>query len=142
MVYTYNRNFSCSDEQIFDLLIDSESYPLFLEWWETAEILERQENTLRHQHIAQLFGMRQRFTLITTYERPLWIRNVLEKEICKKFEYDWKIKYITSSTCDVTFNLDMVFATEPLQTRFDEMAEEFLLDILENCDKEGQKRYG
>lgn len=142
MVYTYNRNFSCSDEQIFDLLIDSESYPLFLSWWETAEILERQENTLRHQHIVQLFGMRQRFTLITTYERPRWIRNVLEKEICKKFEYEWKIKYSTSSTCDVTLNLDMVFATQPLQTRFDDMSEEFLLDILENCDKEGQKRYG
>lgn len=62
-----------SPEQMFDLVIDVERYPLFLPWVAGAELHERSERNLLASMEMSRSGVKERFTTRNEFERPAYM---------------------------------------------------------------------
>lgn len=104
---TVELPFTC--DQLFDLVADIESYPLFLPHWRSARIVRREADTL---YVEQEVGLplpllRFRFHSIATLECPhrLHIRTldgpVGNLEIC------WQFGRVSAKSSRVTFTVHM-----------------------------------
>ena len=62
-----------SAEQLFELVLDIESYPDFVPGWHSVRILERRSNALTVEQTLKTGPLRWRFVSLATFTRPTQI---------------------------------------------------------------------
>ena len=77
-------------EDLFDLVLDIESYPEFVPGWQLAHIVEQGDNCLR---VAQKIGLgpaRLTFTSVANFERPHLIHIESTGRAFSQLRIDWR----------------------------------------------------
>lgn len=98
-----------SVEQMFDLVNDVASYPLYMEGCVGAVVLEESEDTMIARLDLKKGGVGQSFTTCNTLLRPERIGLRLHDGPFKKLSGEWSFKPLTESACKVMLDLEFEF---------------------------------
>ena len=79
-------------EQVFELLLDVESYPEFVPGWHSVLIRQRGGNTLSVEQVLRIGPLSWRFTSTATFERPTRITIESTAAPFQRLVLDWRIK--------------------------------------------------
>ncbi len=104
-----------SAEQMFDLVNDVESYPLFLPWCSGSEVLEQSETELKGKIDLSKAGVKQSFTTLNTLSRPESIIISLVEGPFSKLNGSWEFKALADNACKVTLQLEFDFLNAMLR---------------------------
>jgi len=97
-----------SPEQMFDLVLDVDSYPEFLPWCIATRVTERGENTLTADMVIGFKMFREGYTSIVAYQRPHRIDVHYKRGPFKYLENHWVFERHAQG-CTVDFHVDFEF---------------------------------
>ncbi|VAW78298.1 Ribosome association toxin RatA [hydrothermal vent metagenome] len=104
-----------SAEQMFDLVNDVESYPVFLPWCSGSEVLEQSETELKGKIDLSKAGVKQSFTTLNALSRPESIIISLVEGPFSKLNGSWHFIALTDNACKVTLQLEFDFLNAMLR---------------------------
>lgn len=98
-----------SAQQMFDLINDIESYPLFLDGCVAAEVIAREESSVEARLTLGMSGMQQSFVTRNELLPPeQMIMRLIEGPFIQ-FEGCWSFKPLDENACKVSLELEFVF---------------------------------
>lgn len=100
-----------SAEQMYALVNDVASYPAFLPWCSSADVLEEDTSLMRASLEVSKGGVRQSFTTQNTLKAHELISMRLEHGPFKKLKGDWQFIALRDDACKVV--LDLEFELKP-----------------------------
>ncbi|MFT5260222.1 MAG: ribosome-associated toxin RatA of RatAB toxin-antitoxin module [Saprospiraceae bacterium] len=116
-MYTINRSalVAFSDQQMYDLINDIDSYQLFLPWCGGSNIIERMHTEKGDDHIIgsvtiAFKGVNKTFTTKNTPTPFNEIRMELVDGPFSELTGSWQFKALNESACKVSLNLEFGFA--------------------------------
>lgn len=98
-----------TQEQMFDLVNDIESYPAFLPNCTNAQILKQSEDTIEAELTLSKAGLEYQFSTRNSLERPTKMGLTLLSGPFKTFEGIWCFKPLSNGT-EVQFTLTFEFS--------------------------------
>ena len=124
-------------QAMYALVVDVESYPVFLPWCDRAEVLERREDGLTARLSLHYAGIRQSFTTRNVHEPDRSVRLQLVDGPFSTLDGHWLFKPIVlpgggtePTACRIEFELRYAFANRLLEAAispvFDRIAETFV----------------
>jgi ribosome-associated toxin RatA of RatAB toxin-antitoxin module len=102
--------YSC--EQMFDVVNDVISYPVFLPWCDASEIIEQSDREMVARLTLAKAGMRQSFTTRNRLERPNAIDMGLVDGPFRSLEGHWRFSALGDDGCKVDMNLRFDFSSK------------------------------
>ncbi|MDH5766248.1 MAG: type II toxin-antitoxin system RatA family toxin [Gammaproteobacteria bacterium] len=97
-------------EEMYKLVEDIESYPQFLPWCRSTEVLSRDENEVRASIEIAKSGLHKSFTTTNRMQKNKIIEMRLLKGPFKHLQGFWRFDALKNSqACKVTFDLDFEF---------------------------------
>ncbi len=96
-------------EQMFDLVVDVESYPEFLPWCEGAELRSSSENEIVGGMTLGIKGINATFVTRNVLQRPAVMNMVLEEGPFKVLEGVWNFDALGDKGCKVSLHIDFEF---------------------------------
>ena len=105
---------SFSDQQMFDLVNDVESYPEFINGCKRTKILAQGEGWMEAELDLQKAGFSQTIATSNTVAPPASIILKLKSGPFKHFEGRWYFDSIKADACKVTFTLEYEFKNKLL----------------------------
>ncbi len=96
--------------QMFNLVDDIESYPLFLPDCHAAEVLERGAHFCKARLGLKKLGVTQYFTTRNDTQRPEWIRLHLVEGPFRLLEGEWRFLDLAPQACKVSLDLRYEFS--------------------------------
>lgn len=103
------RVLPCSAQDMYDAVMDIESYPEFLPWVADARILTRDNDELTAELIAELAGMRHSFRTLDRFMPGKLIEIRLIDGPFKFLESLWSFDQLGESSCRVHFSIEFEF---------------------------------
>lgn len=98
-----------SAQQVYDLVNDVASYPQFLPWCASSEVLQQTNKEILASLEVQKGKFRQRFTTRNELDVPASIIMQLVKGPFSKLRGEWHFTGLNVNTCRVSFELDFAF---------------------------------
>ncbi len=98
-----------SPEQMFDLVIDVESYPEFLPWCEGSELRSCTETEIVGGMTLGIKGFNASFVTRNILQRPSVMNMVLEEGPFKVLEGIWEFQALGDNGCKVSLTIDFEF---------------------------------
>lgn len=98
-----------SKEQLFDLVLDIESYPEFLPWCKAARILPRDGDDIYADLVLNFKGFTEKYTSKITYNKP---HSISVEMVEGPFEYlvnNWNFNIISENCTEIDFFIDFRF---------------------------------
>lgn len=139
-----------SPEQIFDLVVDIESYPRFVPGWRAVRIAGRERNLggdpsrgrlLVDQAVSEK-GLRFRFRTEARYRRPAYIRIATTSAPYRYFMLIWRFAGDGRGGARVGVHMRYRLRAVPLQ-RIAESHFNSLFDrVVHSFEREARRRYG
>lgn len=103
------RVLPCSAQDMYNAVMDIESYPEFLPWVADARILTRDDDELTAELIAELAGMRHSFRTLDRFMPGKLIEIRLIDGPFKFLESLWSFDQLGESSCRVHFSIEFEF---------------------------------
>jgi coenzyme Q-binding protein COQ10 len=103
------RVLPCSAQDIYDAVMDIETYPEFLPWVADARILTRGDDELTAELVAELAGMRHSFRTLDRFMPGKLIEIRLIDGPFKFLESLWSFDQLGESSCRVHFSIEFEF---------------------------------
>jgi len=103
------RLVDCSAQDMFDLVLDIEAYPVFLPWVADATILTKQAGELTAELIADLAGTRHSFKTIDRYVANKLVEIRLLEGPFRFLESVWTFDSMDDGRCKVHFSIEFEF---------------------------------
>lgn len=131
-----------STKQMFDLVNDVESYPQFLPWCHSSQLISRTERELCGQMEVARAGIRQRFStrnLLTPHKK---IEIALREGPFKKLEGGWRFIELTPDACKVELNLEFEFAGKLIDSAFGAVFTQIAATLVDAFCKRAGDIYG
>lgn len=94
-------------DQLFDLVIDIESYPLFLPWCKGARIVDRQDDHIVADLTVGFSVFEEKFTSHVFFDRPKSIRTSYVKGALTHLNSVWQ--FADNGHCGTELNFDVQF---------------------------------
>jgi ribosome-associated toxin RatA of RatAB toxin-antitoxin module len=129
-------------EQMFDLVNDIESYPLFLHWCSGARIEVRQGNTVEASLEIGVLGFSRSFRTRNTLARPIRIQIELVSGPFRRLRGEWKFTPLAEGGCDVSLSLQFEVTVSPFGTVFSKVFEELAGAQMTAFTERAAKIYG
>ncbi len=104
-----------SQEQMFELIGDIESYPQFMAGCVASEVLERGEDFVVATLRLSQAGIKQEFTTRNTLIKPSCMTMELVDGPFSEFSGQWRFKALAEFACKVELNLRFAFDNAVLQ---------------------------
>lgn len=101
-----------SQQQMFDLVNDINSYPSFLNWCDNAIILEQNASEIIASIKINKAGFKQEFTTINTLVKNEKIIMNLKNGPFKNLDGEWNFKFLQIGACKIEFNLNFKFSSK------------------------------
>ncbi|MDX2350565.1 MAG: type II toxin-antitoxin system RatA family toxin [Porticoccus sp.] len=98
-----------SVQQMFDLVNDVASYPLYMDNCVGAEILEQNEHSMVARLDLKKGGIGHSFTTCNTLKEPERIDMNLQQGPFKRLSGGWSFMALTDSACKVMLDLEFEF---------------------------------
>ena len=100
-------------EEMYKLVEDIESYPQFLPWCRSTEVLSRDENEVKASIEIARSGLHKSFTTTNRMQKNKIIEMRLLKGPFKHLQGFWRFDALKNSqACKVTFDLDFEFESK------------------------------
>jgi len=104
-----DRTIACSAATMYALVIDIPSYPRFLPWVAQSTILQQSADTITAELVAELAGMRYRFSTIDRLLPDQLVEIRLHEGPFKCLESIWSFDAIDDNHCRVRFSIQFAF---------------------------------
>jgi ribosome-associated toxin RatA of RatAB toxin-antitoxin module len=134
-----------TQEQMFDLVNDVESYPKFLHWCRGARIEQRYGNTLEATLEIGVLGFHQRFRTRNTMQRPERIGIDLVSGPFRRLRGEWRFAVATdqaSQGTDVSLTLAFEVTRSPFGVVFAKVFEELAVSQMTAFIERAKTIYG
>ena len=99
-----------SAEEMYDLVNDIEAYPQFLPWCTAAQIVSRNDNTLRARIALAKGKIKQSFTTANTLQPGRAIHMRLVEGPFKHLTGNWRFAPLDAHSCQVSLEMNFEFA--------------------------------
>jgi ribosome-associated toxin RatA of RatAB toxin-antitoxin module len=96
-------------DQMFDLVVDFESYPEFLPWCEASELRSKTEEEIIGGITLGIKGFNASFVTRNILHRPSLMNMALEEGPFKVLEGAWEFQALGSEGCKVSLVIDFEF---------------------------------
>ncbi|RLL55924.1 type II toxin-antitoxin system RatA family toxin [Mariprofundus sp. EBB-1] len=103
------RTVNCSVDEMFDIVLDIEAYPMFLPWVAGATLLTKESGELTAELIADLAGSRHSFQTIDRFVTNKLIEIRLLEGPFRFLESIWTFDAMDDGTCRVHFSIEFEF---------------------------------
>jgi coenzyme Q-binding protein COQ10 len=103
------RVIPCSAGQLFDVVMDIESYPEFLPWVADARVLERMTDELKAELVADLAGFRHSFRTVDRFVPNKLVEIRLLEGPFRFLESIWTFEPAGEASCRVHFSIEFEF---------------------------------
>ncbi|RMH52070.1 MAG: type II toxin-antitoxin system RatA family toxin [Zetaproteobacteria bacterium] len=103
------RIIACSASTMYALVVDIPSYPQFLPWVADARILARDRDTITAELVAELAGMRYRFSTVDRLLPGQLVEIRLHEGPFRFLESIWSFDAVDDSRCRVRFSIQFAF---------------------------------
>ena len=103
------RQVNCSVEEMFDIVLDVEAYPVFLPWVAGATLLSKEPGELTAELVADLAGSRHSFKTIDRFVVNKLIEVRLLEGPFRFLESIWTFDAMPDETCKVHFSIEFEF---------------------------------
>ena len=147
-LHVVDRAFRLTPDQLFDMVLDVESYPRFVPWWEAARVVKRepppapgQPGAYETEQVVSLKVMRQRFRSRTSYVRPDWIEVRAADGLFKAFLLRWRFRPIGDGDCEVDLAVDFQFRSRHLSKVASVLSGEAVKMLMHAFEHEAERRY-
>lgn len=107
-----------SIEQMFTLVNDIESYPLFLPWCDRAVVLEKSTNTITAQLTLGKGGFEKSFTTVNTLTPSTEMVMALVDGPFKHLRGHWLFQSVGDGHCQVSLDLTFQFSNRIMAAMF------------------------
>jgi coenzyme Q-binding protein COQ10 len=128
-------------EQLFDLVADVESYPLFLPWCLGSRVRSRLDNQLICDLTIGFGPFRETFTSRVTLDNPHRVKVTYEKGPFKYLNNQWDFRPHDSGT-QVAFFVDFEFRSRILQAAIGVVFNEAVRRMVNAFRKRARDVYG
>lgn len=128
-----------TSKQVFDLVVDIESYPQFLPWCKIAKITEIvDKKNLKADLVVNFKNFFEKYTSLVTHEQvsdnQFYINAVAIEGPFKALITKWHLKNINNQNCQVDFFIDFSFNSiilEKVMSSFFKKAAEKMVNAFE-----------
>ena len=103
------RILACSSKDMFDVVMDIESYPDFLPWVAGARILSTTDTELSAELVADFAGMKKKFSTIDRFVPHECVEVRLLDGPFRFLESFWSFEQISDVSCRVHFSIEFEF---------------------------------
>jgi len=103
------RTLNCPVSHIFSVVMDIESYPLFLPWVADAKVLSRSEHELSAELIADFKGIRQPFRTVDRFVPDKLVEIRLLEGPFRFLESVWSFEPRSETSCRLHFSIEFEF---------------------------------
>lgn len=103
------RVIPCSAGELFDVVMDIESYPKFLPWVADARVLERKTDELKAELVADLAGFRHSFRTVDRFVSNKLVEIRLLEGPFRFLESVWTFEAVDDNSCRVHFSIEFEF---------------------------------
>jgi len=131
-----------SAEQMFDLVNDVASYPLYMEGCVGAHILEESDRSMTARLDLKKGGVTQSFTTRNTLYRPDRIELQLQEGPFKKLSGLWTFKALTDSACKVMLDLEFEFNSLSVGLASGSLFSSVANNLVDALSRRAQEVYG
>ena len=132
-----------SDQQMFDLVRDIESYPEFLPWCGGAQVQRVSDSEVRGQLSINFKGVRQSFTTLNHYDTDQqYIDIKLVDGPFKALSGRWSFHALTPEACKVELWLKYEFSSRFLATVVGPVFNQIANTFIEAFVKRAEQIYG
>ncbi len=103
------REIACSADTMFDVVMDIDAYAGFLPWVAESRVLERGEDELTAELVAELAGSRHAFRTVDRFIRPKIVEIRLLDGPFRFLESVWSFEPLGEARCRVRFSIEFQF---------------------------------
>lgn len=104
-----SRVLPCSARHVYDVVMDIEAYPEFLPWLHKARIVERKDDELTAELVAEFAGIHHAFQTVDRYLSPKLVEVRLLKGPFRYLDSLWTFEEIGVHSCRVHFSIEFEF---------------------------------
>ncbi len=140
--YIDDRVIPFSQEQVFDLVADVESYHEFVPAWLAARIVEREGDELIVDQVVGLGAFPLEFVSHTSLNRPDHIHVIARDGPFRYLDINWTFEPVSSSDCLTRLNVEFELSSPLLQSFLTLLFRVSLRQVLRAFDKRAHELYG
>ncbi|MEX2131076.1 MAG: type II toxin-antitoxin system RatA family toxin [Pseudohongiellaceae bacterium] len=133
-------NFSAA--QMFELVNDIESYPLFMQGCVAARIIEADEHQLIGELTLAKAGLRQTLTTRNVLVYGQEMRMELVQGAFRSFSASWRFKPLTEQACRVSLEMEFEFANGLMDFAMEKLFAASANNLVAAVVKRAQQVYG
>ncbi|HEX6019986.1 MAG TPA: type II toxin-antitoxin system RatA family toxin [Burkholderiaceae bacterium] len=135
-----------SPREMYDLVIAVEQYPKFLPWCESAEVLQRGDDSMVARLTLAYAGVRHAFTTRNVNQPARSVLVQLVDGPFSKLDGLWQFEPIGSAdaeaACRIEFDLDYGFSSKPLETVLSPVFDKVANTLVDRFVQRAQAVYG
>ena len=140
--HTEKRVLPYSSEQLFDLVMDIESYPEFLPWCVAARVNERGRNNLSADVVVGYKVFRERFSSRVHFTRPKSIEVEYLKGPMRHLQNRWSFRDIRAGQCEVDFYVEFSMQARLFEALVDQFFHKALAKMIDAFEARAAALYG
>ncbi|MDH5547785.1 MAG: type II toxin-antitoxin system RatA family toxin [Gammaproteobacteria bacterium] len=129
-------------EQMFDLVDDIVSYPGFLPWCKSTNVIERVEESVTASIEIAKAGLHKSFTTRNANEKGKRIEMELVEGPFKKLQGLWNFEQLNDKACKVSLNIEFEFSNKILDKTVGPIFGQICNSLVEAFVKRAQELYG
>lgn len=129
-------------EQLFDLVMDIESYPEFLPWCIGARVNSRDRNDLTADVIIGYKMFRERFSSRVHFVKDKKIEVEYLKGPMRHLQNKWVFKDVKGGQCEVDFYVDFSLSSKLFESLVDQFFQLALAKMIDAFEKRAAAVYG
>ncbi len=127
--------------QLFDLVMDIESYPEFLPWCIGARINEQGKSDLSADVIVGYKMFRERFSSRVHFKKPKEIEVEYLKGPMRHLHNKWVFKDVKGGKCEVDFYVDFSLQAKIFEGIVDQFFQIALMRMIDAFEKRAKQLY-
>jgi coenzyme Q-binding protein COQ10 len=140
--HTEKRVLPYTTQQLFDLVMDIESYPEFLPWCIGARINEKKRNNLTADVIIGYKVFREKFSSRVHYNKDKSIEVEYLQGPMRHLHNKWKFRELKGGRCEVQFYVDFSLKTKLFESIVDQFFHKVLVRMIDAFEKRADQLYG
>ncbi len=130
-----------TQQQMYELVNDIESYPQFVPWCVSSEILHREEDEIRAMLVFSRGGMQKSFITMNRLQPHKMIEIRLINGPFKQLEGFWSFVELSDNKSRVVLDLDFEFSNRWLAMMFGPVFEQVAMRLVDSFTHRAQSVY-
>jgi len=135
-----------SAQQMFDLVIDIESYPRFVPGWRAARIVRRdggpERGVLSVDQVVSEKSLRFRFDTQARYRKPAYLRIATKSQPFRYYMLIWRFAPTDDGGCRIGVHMRYALRAIPLRHLAERHFNGLFEQVVQSFEREARRRYG